>query len=93
MPTTAPDRTLDATLHAPGRGDRPDPAARRLLGVECKRADAPKLTPSIRIAMDDLRLERMAVVYPGTRRYALDERVEVVLLAAFTERRRLFGDG
>jgi len=65
----------------------------RLLGVECKRADAPKLTPSIRIAMSDLGLERVAVVYPGTRRYALDERVEVVPLAALAERGRLFGDG
>ena len=33
----------------------------RLFGVECKRADAPRLTPSIRIALDDLGLERVAV--------------------------------
>jgi uncharacterized protein len=65
----------------------------RLLGVECKRADAPKLTPSIRVAMGDLGLERVAVIYPGTRRYALDERVEVVPLAALARRGRLFGDG
>ncbi len=65
----------------------------RLLGVECKRADAPKLTPSIRIAMSDLGLERVALIYPGTRRYALDERVEAVPLAALAERGRLFGNG
>ncbi|MCU0974016.1 MAG: DUF4143 domain-containing protein, partial [Burkholderiales bacterium] len=52
----------------------------RLFGVECKRADAPRMTPSIRIALEDLGLERVAVVYPGDRRYQLDERVEVVPL-------------
>ena len=37
----------------------------RLFGVECKRADAPRTTPSIRIALEDLGLERVAVVYPA----------------------------
>jgi len=50
----------------------------RLIGIECKRADAPRMTPSIRIARSDLELERVAVVYPGSRRYALAEDVEVV---------------
>ena len=63
----------------------------RLLGVECKRADAPKLTPSIRIALEDLGLERVAVVYPGATRYALSERVEAVPLATLAEPGRLFG--
>jgi hypothetical protein len=40
----------------------------RLLGVECKRADAPKLTPSMRIALEDLGLERIVVVHPGEKR-------------------------
>ena len=62
----------------------------RLLGVECKRADAPKLTPSIRIAMEDLGLERVAVVYPGPKHYPLGQRVEVVPLAALSEPGRLF---
>jgi predicted AAA+ superfamily ATPase len=52
----------------------------RLLGLECKRADAPRITPSIQIALDDLDLERVAVVYPGDRRYPLGERVEAVPL-------------
>ena len=63
----------------------------RLLGVECKRADAPKLTPSIRIALEDLGLERVAVVYPGAKRYPLSEQVEVVPLATLAEPGRLFG--
>jgi hypothetical protein len=62
----------------------------RLLGVECKRVDAPRMTPSIRIALEDLGLERVAVVYPGTRRYPLADRVEAVPLATLAEPGRLF---
>lgn len=54
----------------------------RLLGVECKRADAPRMTPSLRIATTDLGLERIMVLYPGSRRYPLSDIVEVVPLAA-----------
>jgi predicted AAA+ superfamily ATPase len=57
----------------------------RMFGVECKRADAPALTPSMRIALQDLSLERIAVVYPGPQRYALADRVEAVPLAAVVD--------
>lgn len=50
----------------------------RRIGVEIKRADAPRLTPSMRVALEDLRLDRMMVVYPGEWRYELAEQVEVV---------------
>ena len=49
-----------------------------MLGVECKHVDAPRMTPSIRIALEDLQLERIAVVYPGTLRYPIADRVEAV---------------
>ncbi len=49
-------------------------------GVECKRADAPGLTRSMRIALDDLKLDRLAVVYPGPMRYPIADRVEAVPL-------------
>ena len=39
------------------------------MGVEVKRADGPKVTQSMRIALADLRLERLVVVYPGERAY------------------------
>jgi len=55
----------------------------RRIGVECKRADAPALTPSMRVALADLKLDELHVVYPGTTRYPLAERVEVVPLAEF----------
>jgi predicted AAA+ superfamily ATPase len=52
------------------------------VGVEFKRTDAPTLTPSIRTALADLQLSAVYVVYPGSRRYRLAERVEAVPLAA-----------
>ena len=53
----------------------------RRVGVEFKRVDAPRLTPSMRTALHDLRLDALYAVYPGTRRYALAEKVEAVPLA------------
>jgi hypothetical protein len=52
----------------------------RRLGVEFKYADAPRTTRSMRVAMEDLKLDRLFVVYPGEADYALDERVGVVAL-------------
>lgn len=53
----------------------------RRLGIEIKRADAPRLTPSMRHAMTDLKLDYLWVIYPGRQSYALDERVHVQPLA------------
>ena len=50
------------------------------IGVEFKRADAPKVTPSMRIAMNDLKLDSLYVVYPGLHRYPMGEGVEAVPL-------------
>lgn len=57
----------------------------RLLGVECKRMDAPRMTPSMGTALEDLKLEQIAVVYPGTKRYSLGARVAAVPLEAVAE--------
>lgn len=54
----------------------------RRIGVEVKRADAPVLTKSMRIVLQELRLERLYVVYPGAHRWPLHERVEAVPLNA-----------
>jgi predicted AAA+ superfamily ATPase len=53
----------------------------RRIGIEIKRADAPKMTPSIVSAIEDLDLHRLLVVYPGSVRYALGPKVEVMSLA------------
>ena len=54
----------------------------RRIGVEFKRSDAPQMTASMRIAMQDLALDALYVVYPGERRYGLADRVEAVPLSA-----------
>ena len=52
----------------------------RRIGVECKRMDAPKLTPSMRTAMQDLGLDKLIVVYPGSQPYSLAEGITVMPL-------------
>jgi predicted AAA+ superfamily ATPase len=48
------------------------------LGIEVKWADAPSMTKSMHIALSDLGLRRLAVVYPGDKRYVLQKNVEAV---------------
>lgn len=55
----------------------------RRIGVECKRADAPVLTSSMKIALSDLRLDRLCVLYPGDKTYSLAKKVDVIPLAKF----------
>jgi predicted AAA+ superfamily ATPase len=57
----------------------------RRLGVEIKKMDAPKITPSMLIALEDLKLEQLVVLYPGPTEYALSERVRVVPLGKVAE--------
>jgi uncharacterized protein len=53
----------------------------RRIGIEIKRADAPKMTASMGSALEDLDLHRLLVVYPGSTRYTLRPKVEVTSLA------------
>ena len=50
----------------------------RRYGFEFKYSDAPRSTRSMRVALEDLQLEHLWVVYPGDRPYVLDERLSVV---------------
>jgi hypothetical protein len=49
-------------------------------GVEVKYSDAPGITKSMRIALDDLELRHLFVVYPGHEAYELDKRISVLPL-------------
>jgi len=60
------------------------------LGVECKRTDAPRMTPSIRVALKDLKLARVAVLYPGSKRFPIAEHVEAVPLRTIGEGEEIF---
>jgi predicted AAA+ superfamily ATPase len=53
------------------------------IGIEIKRADAPRLTPSMRHALQDLKLKRLWVIYPGSKRYSLHAQVDVIPFAGF----------
>jgi predicted AAA+ superfamily ATPase len=53
----------------------------RRIGIEIKRADAPRMTPSMASALEDLELHRLLVVYPGAVRYTLRPKVEVMSLS------------
>ena len=44
-------------------------------GFECRFADAPAKTRSMHVAMADLSLGHLWIVYPGTERYTLDDRI------------------
>ena len=50
----------------------------RRVGVEIKRVDAPRRTRSMAVALNDLRLDALYVVYPGDTRYVIDDRIAAV---------------
>lgn len=56
-----------------------------LYGIECKRADTPRITRSIRIALDDLKLKHVFVIYPGVQSFPLARQVEAVPLKALSK--------
>jgi hypothetical protein len=51
-----------------------------------KYKDAPAMTKSLRVAMQDLKIEQAFIVYPGNRSYRVASNVEVVPLATVRER-------
>ena len=73
-----PDETYFWATHAGAEIDLLLFKNGRRIGVAVKRADAPRLTPSMRTALADLHLDRLQVVYPGEMRYQLAEKVEVL---------------
>jgi uncharacterized protein len=57
------------------------PDGKRRIGFEFKYSQAPSMTKSMHAAMGDLKLSRLAVVYPGNRAFPLAENVEAVPLS------------
>jgi hypothetical protein len=47
-------------------------------GIEIKRTDAPRVTPSMLHALEDLRLDRILVAHGGPDRFPMAERIEAV---------------
>ena len=49
----------------------------RRLGVEVKFNEAPKITPSMRAVLEDLRLDHLWIVYPGPHTYPVHDKITV----------------
>ena len=47
-------------------------------GIEIKYADAPCLTKSMHVVVNDLELEKLWVIHPGRSRYALAGNIEAI---------------
>ena len=54
--------------------------------LEFKFADAPTTTKSMHMALADLKLETLFVVYAGDRNFPLDTKIEAVSLAKLADR-------
>jgi predicted AAA+ superfamily ATPase len=54
----------------------------KCLGFEFKYQDAPKLTPSMKTALEYLKLDQLTVIYPGKKDYLLAQEVQVIGLAS-----------
>jgi predicted AAA+ superfamily ATPase len=48
------------------------------IGFEFKYQDAPKISASMRIAMQELNLAKLIIIYPGEKSYYLDKNIQVV---------------
>jgi predicted AAA+ superfamily ATPase len=70
-----PDQCWFYAVHSGSELDLLMEANRKRIGVEFKRADAPTTTRSMHIAVADLGLDELWVVYPGQRVYELDEKI------------------
>ena len=56
------------------------------LGFEFKYADAPRLTSSMQLAQDLLRLDQLTVIYPGKSHYRLTREIEVIGLEVYLKK-------
>ena len=54
-------------------------------GFECKYTDAPGRKRSMHIAIEDLGLEHLWVIYPGDQKYALDNKITVIPLETISQ--------
>lgn len=55
------------------------------LGFEIKYGSAVKATASMKLAINDLNLDKLTVIYSGNKRYKLSEKIEAIPLAMFVK--------
>ena len=81
-------KTRDAyfwATHAGAELDLMVTVSGKRFGFEFKYTDAPGGKRSMHTAIEDLGLEHLWVIYPGDQKYALDDRVTVLPLAAISQ--------
>jgi len=81
-------RTRDAyfwATHAGAELDLMVTVAGKGYGFECKYTDAPGRKRSMYIALEDLGLEHLWVIYPGDQKYALDDKITVIPLEEISQ--------
>jgi len=81
LKAATPDEAYFWAVHSGSELDLLMIRSGRRTGVEFKRSDAPKMTRSLGIALADLKLDELVVVYPGIRSYEISDRVKVLPLA------------
>jgi predicted AAA+ superfamily ATPase len=58
---------------------------RERIGFEIKRTDSPKMTPSMRVALDDLKLRRLYVVHAGRHNFDIDREVRCIAASSLLD--------
>jgi uncharacterized protein len=81
----APGEAFYWSIHGGAEVDLMLTRGGRRWGFEFKYGDAPRATKSMRVARDDLKLQRLFVIYPGEKGYPLDDGLEVLPLPAVAE--------
>jgi predicted AAA+ superfamily ATPase len=59
------------------------------IGFEIKHSSKPAITPSMRLAMQELKLEKIFVIYNGSNSFLLDDRIQAISLVDFTVENKL----
>ncbi len=81
----APDESSFWRTHNGAEVDLVLHKGRYKFGIECKRSDAPSLTASINVALKDLELSHVFIVYPGERTYSVAKRVTAIPLGTLAQ--------
>jgi predicted AAA+ superfamily ATPase len=55
------------------------------IGFEFKYTDTPKITPSIKISLEDLKLDQIKIIFPGNINFKLSEKVEAIGLTSLVK--------
>jgi uncharacterized protein len=62
------------------------------LGFEFTRTEGPRVTPSVRSALEDLGLDTLTIVHAGTEIFSLTERVRALALRRSSTISNRFGE-